>query len=224
MGRPFLLAWLALGGVAAAAPPQPVLQVPLRVHVLQSSEPAVDAKIDASTVRARIRQIDEIFAPAGIRWVVEEVRLEPAVDADPFRRAVVGERSRKALWPLVSPASRLSPNGVDLYVVGDLSGLGIGGIWMCGAGRDDGQGAAFVPVGTSQGKPIPVRKWAHELGHALGLPHTACEAGNADRLMMSGKCAAAEPRRVAFSDAEIARMRAQAATGQAAPCRTKRAD
>ncbi len=227
--RALLLALSALAGssLAAGSPGLDRLQLPLRVHVLESTERPLDASrvVDEAVVRERLREINAIFAPAGIEWVLQGVVTERPASDETFRRALTGgEKPAPALKALVRSTTRLSPSGFDLYVTRDLSDLKIGGAYLCTTDGGRGTGAAFIAAENGKGQPLAVRKWAHELGHALGLRHTPCEGRYAGRLMMSGRCQHAEPKRVALTDEEIARARKQALTGGPAPCGAQRDD
>jgi hypothetical protein len=159
-----------------------------------------------------------MFAPAGISWSLESYLVESPPSDEALRQALASGRRPAALRSIVSAPSRLSPAGFDLYVVRTLSAVQIGGAYLCSVDGEVGHGVAFIGAEDGRGRPLPVRKWAHELGHSLGLPHAPCEAAYTGQLMTSGTCAIAEPGREALSDAEIARMRDQASTGSPSPC------
>ncbi|MEN0065972.1 MAG: hypothetical protein AAGA48_27775 [Myxococcota bacterium] len=221
-------AWWLMGGLLTSgctakstveAPPPPHrTPLPLRVHLFASDNPDVDARglRAGSTLSTQLEGIDEIFAPARVAWQVESVVVEPVGALGPWQEAAAGRQHHTAaLKALVRPKQRLAPQGFDLYVVGNLTTLKVGGAFLCDAER----GGAFVSARTGRGKLPPVRKWAHELGHALGLRHTLCRPEAAERLMMSGHCTEAIPGRKGLSDKEVAQIRTQATRRTSVSCR-----
>jgi hypothetical protein len=195
----------------------------LRVTLLQSDAlPVLDGAgaIDEAELLDRIDAINEIFAAADVRWVVESIQEVPARGEDTVRRALrSGRADARTLSAAVPEDALLTPDGFDLVVVGNTAPFGFGGVFACGAGGDGGPAAAYVPAFDASGdRPQVLRKWAHELGHAGGLGHTDCEASAADRLMMSGTCPLAEPDRVGFSDAELDALRRRLRWGHPTAC------
>jgi hypothetical protein len=212
---------LALLATAHALEP---IELPVRVHLVASSNEQLDSSDTRQRdIERRFRDINRAFAPAGIVWRVESIVVDRPSGADSAYAAASADHGqrRNALNLLRSAPTRLAPGGFDLYVIEKMGPVGIGGAYQCAAGEPPGMGAAFVSARGPRGD-LPTRKWAHELGHALGLQHTPCSREMADRMMMSGKCSYAEPGRVGFTAAEIAVMREQAATGHAAPCHRSR--
>ena len=214
-----LTALLLLLSAALGADP---IHLPVRVHLIAAPDAAVDSarSVGAEELRQRFADINRAFAPAGIVWEIESVVVDrPGAEAA-YRSAITDRSQRRgALRAMRSAPHRLGAEGFDLYVLNRLDPVGIGGAYQCAADEPAGMGAAFVAARTKRGGKLATRKWAHELGHALGLQHTSCEAATQDRMMMSGKCEHAARGRVGFTEAEITRMRAQAATGHAAPCK-----
>lgn len=198
-----------------------VVVVPLRVHLLSSGVRALNGAAATSTlaVQERVDQINRAFQPAGVRFEVDRVSTETVRDHSAWTAATRGSGSpREAYGALVDPMRMLAPRGIDLYVVRTLGDMRIGGMFTCNVAGAD-RGAAFIGVETTDGSRLPTRKWAHELGHALGLRHTPCEPAYADNLMMSGTCSYAERSRVALDAEQREQARSQALAGGPIPCR-----
>ena len=195
---------------------------PLRIHLLQSELPVLDGAgaTDEEEVLERIEAINEIFAPAGIRWQVESIGPVHAIHEDRIKRALRSDNAGIPSLARAMPAEALlSPDGWDLVVVANTAPFGFGGVFACDVGGKGGPAAAFVPEYATGGEqPQVLRKWAHELGHAAGLGHTPCTEEWSEHLMMSGKCEKAEPDRIAFSDAEIAEMERRLRLGHPSLC------
>jgi len=200
------------------------LELPVRVHLISSDVPELDSSATSMmALRDRFREINQVFAAAGIVWEIESVVVDRPGAESAYRQAM-GDQTvrRRALNGVRSSPTRLAPDGFDVYVVQKLGPVGIGGAYQCAANEPPGAGAAFVGAVGKNKQMLPTRKWAHELGHMLGLGHTPCTSDSRQRLMMSGSCELSKPGRVGFTDAEIGRMRAQARVGHAAPCKKQR--
>ena len=218
-----LTALLLLVASALAADP---IHLPVRVHLVDSFDDTIDAagQVTRGELEQRFAEINRAFAAAGIVWEIESVVVDRPHAEAAFRAATADNTKRRAaLRAMRSAPSRLAPEGFDLYVVQRLGPLGIGGAFQCAPGEPEGMGASYVAARTLRGSKLATRKWAHELGYALGLQHTPCTTSASDRLMMSGKCELADKGRVGFTDAEVTQMRAQAAEGRAVTCRRDRA-
>jgi hypothetical protein len=165
--------------------------------------------------------INETFAPAEIRWEVESVQVEAALDEEAYLDAVAaGDKGASALKLNIDPAGMLAPLGWDIFVVRHTYHLGFGGVYVCSVNGEPGMGTIFTPLRDLQDNPQQARKWSHELGHAMGLPHTPCEPEYSDLLMMSGSCEHREEDRDSFIPAEITRIHVQLAVGGPAHCGT----
>jgi hypothetical protein len=195
----------------------------LRVHLVSAPglRPLDAASaIDEAEILDRMDAVNAIFAEAGIEWQVESIDVVEAVHLEATAADLDAGRAGIAELARAAPRSALGEDGGwDLFVVRNTAPFGFGGVFACGVGGEGGPSAAFVPVFDSSGRrPQVIRKWAHELGHAAGLPHTPCAAEAADRLMMSGTCALAEPGRIGFSEDELRAMRRRLRWGRPAAC------
>jgi hypothetical protein len=221
-----LTAGCSLFGVGDASGLDSALVLPLRVHLVASKIHDLDAAsiVTDGAVKDRMKHINRIFEPAGIQFELESIRRDRAADTGPFRRAAKGEPKQRALTALVNPSDLIAPKGLDLYVLRDLSPVKKGGAYRCTVRSDGtGPGAAFIAARSAKDGIQPLRKWAHELGHALNLGHVPCETRWSDNLMMSGKCEHGEASRSALTAEQVTRLKAQARQGKPAACRRDRA-
>ncbi len=197
---------------------------PLRIHLMASTDlRALDGAgaIDEAELLERIAAVNDIFAPAGVRWVVDSIEAVPAIHEDRALDAIADDRAGMATLAHTLPEDELlSPDGWDLVVVRNTAVFGFGGVFTCGVGGAGGPAAAFVPVTNSGGQEAQdLRKWAHELGHASGLAHTPCNADWTSNLMMSGRCAPAELDRVGFSADQLRTMKRRLRKGHPSLCK-----
>jgi len=216
----FTVAGCSLLGLSDASSSDEIT-LPLRVHVVKSEIYDLNAAavVKDGAIRDRLVHINRIFDAAGIQFELESIRRPRPADAGPFKRAAKGERKQPALTALVAPRDLVSPKGLDLYVLRDLSAVDKGGAYRCSvAGNGTGPGAAFIAARTPNDRAQALRKWAHELGHALGLRHVPCEPEWAENLMMSGRCDHAKASRVALVTNQISLSRAQARKGHSVAC------
>jgi hypothetical protein len=158
-------------------------------------------------VEQLIRDANEIWRQADIRWNIESIVREQAGDPTEYERVVLGQvpDPTSVLLALVPDAGVLE-DGWNVYFVQEL---GVApGIYVTTADRQ----ALFVQEAPPLGEDASVagpRILAHELGHSLSLAHVACSlAGN----MMAPGCPSGI--RTLLSPGQINQVRQKARIGR----------
>jgi hypothetical protein len=174
MGRVLIaLAWIAAAS-ARAAEPLPPLSIPVRIHLVASAaEPALATTLGAEDARRVLAAVNTIWAQAGIAFVAEAVG---ATTASPRPGVARDDGDR---WVVAAmPRERLLRGGLNIFYVKRLvpNGFYADGLIFV---KDT---ARLEPVPGGLDEPLP-RVTAHEIGHALGLPHRQ----DLVNLMASGK-------------------------------------
>lgn len=213
-----LAAFAQLGQAEPGSQYEPIV-LKLRVHLMESSVRELQGKrsVESGQVTQRMGHINKAFAAAGIRWVLDQQRDHRVVNTSAWKRATrTKEKADRvsAFRSLMDRSDLLNPRGFDLFVGRDLRESGVQGVYLCPMVAGQRIGVAFISNEHGNGNTLASRKWAHELGHALGLRHTECDPAHADSLMMSGKCEHAKPFRKGLSAQEISTIRDNAQRGR----------
>ncbi|MDB5297572.1 MAG: Matrixin [Phycisphaerales bacterium] len=200
--RPVTTAPVATAPAVEPLPRADVLILPLHAHVLSApGRPDIDCALADADLARVLGKVNRVWRPAGVQFAVT-VRREPAADVARFDRlwAAAGPGALGAYRSLAPPATRDLP-GVHVYYVHDLP---VNGVYLGTRVCFVKETAALRPVEGGIDEPVP-RVTAHEVGHALGLPHRQARTN----LMASGTTG------TAFNEAEVkaARARAKATEG-----------
>lgn len=155
--------------VTAPPPFDSFLVIPLRVHVLSATDlPEVDCKLCDEDVARILGKVNGIWNKAGLHWGLDALIREPAARRDRFRLArEVGGARNLGVYRLLVPEASRDFDGLHVYYIHRFP---VNGVWL-------GDDTAFVQetaklraVEGGIDEPVP-RVTAHELGHALDLPH-----------------------------------------------------
>ncbi len=178
-------------------PPSETLVIPLTVHVLTSETlPEIDCKLTDDDMRRIVGKVNRVWKAANIHFGLESIVREPAEPSERF----TPERFKKdegrtplGLFRGLMPRASRAENGMNVYYIHKFS---VNGVYL-------GDRIAFVQatarlreVEGGIDEPLP-RVTAHELGHALGLPHRQARTN----LLASGTTG------TSLNDAEIAKAR-----------------
>ena len=166
--------------VTEPPPYEQFVVIPLRVHVLRAADlPEVDCALSDADVARIIGKVNAIWHVAGIHWGLDSVVREPADGQDKFRlaRDLNGSATLESFRVLLPEASRHC-DGLHVYYIHKFR---FNGVYL---GDDFALVQETAKLDAVEGgidEPIP-RVTAHELGHALGLPHRQ----NKTNLLASG--------------------------------------
>lgn len=222
---------LMLIGSCLSAVETPIT-LPIRFHLTQGAKMTVKGQVMETWVQPAdltgtvLAEVNRIWKPAGIQFVVERAQAEALLKPTHFaeliqivenskrgEEEVAGSGRTAAIGKLLDPAQR-HPSAMNVYLLpyigatyqgyANLGGnQAVIGVWTDKASR-----AEKPPVKALLVEPEPMkvgslaRTIAHELGHNLGLQHPdKLEASAVGRLMGGGK------QGYALTEEEIAKAR-----------------
>jgi len=193
------------GPAEIVAPHRSVIALRVRVHLLSSEFPPLSTELTEDEVATVFGRVNAIWQQALIRWEIESIVREDALNSDAFAAILRGELPiSDDLIASVLPRENLLSGDWDVFLILSLGGIA-GGIYF--PGIPAALSAELDPDGQRKLTGATARILAHELGHSLSLQHVPCTAtGN----LMSPGCPAADRRKLTESQVEAARQQALA--------------
>lgn len=175
--------------------------LPLHVHVLSCADREdLDGKLTDADVRRIVGKVNAVWHKAGVHFRLEPILHEQAEHVKEFVEKAAAEdaATRPSLgnYRLVAPAASRSLPGLHVYYIHQFS---VNGVFLGGRTCFVKETAKLRPVEGGIDEPLP-RVTAHELGHAMGLPHRQ----DVTNLMASGNNG------TKLNEAEAAIVRAKA--------------
>jgi hypothetical protein len=142
-----------------------ILQIPLNIIVLSTSEDGYGSKRDEESVLSLVENADKIWQQGGISLVTKAIHFEESSNA------ILGQLYQNP-HSVVNSVENFDPESINVFLVGSLGGINgvsFGGLPLVAV-------ADYTTV-------YDFRALAHEIEHQLGLPHVSLSQG---QLMYQG--------------------------------------
>lgn len=189
-----------------------VIRVPIRVHLLHSSQSAsLTTTLTEREARDLLNTANTVWRAAGIHWEIESVVREESLHGALFDSLITQQLpATDARQLAIIPRTNLLNPGWNLFLIRDYGQIAGGVFWPEVPGivlAQKGMGIDLPPTGRG-GFTL-----AHELGHSLGLRHVPCDES---RNILAVGCWRADSTST-LAPAQIRQARAQAQTGRPSP-------
>lgn len=198
------------GGDAACGGGLDVVELPTRVHLLDSAYDALRATVTEETFAPFVARANELLAQACLRVVVEStVRDALSADQEALYADALANGTDDPLRTMgqLMPAGQLLTPGWDVMVFKTFRPIApASGVYVRQLG------AVLFAEDGPPGEPNVAAVLAHEFGHSLGLTHYT--GADADRNLMVAEIFQLQATATSLTEAQIAQARAQAVTGE----------
>jgi len=192
--------------ISAPADDRPIT-LPVRIHRFRSAtEPRLNCSMSDDDIREQMKAVNETWKQASIIWSIESIQNMTPQMPEAFALAL--SQNREKIAPaLIANTQRenLLANGFNIVIAENFEKT-IGGVFI-----PKPDGVVYFATRGPKGLQTPA-VLAHELGHALGLPHTIFEKNN--NLMMGAGSGRIPTRIKPITDSQATIARTYAVQGR----------